>query len=55
VTHFYRIKRYGSPYFGQPCRVLLAGRGSVLIEFEDGYRMVTTRYGIRRLPKETDR
>ena len=48
-THFYRIKRWGSPRFGSPCRVLACGRGNILIEFGDGHRMVTTRYGVRRL------
>uniref|UniRef100_A0A6H1ZCP7 Uncharacterized protein n=1 Tax=viral metagenome TaxID=1070528 RepID=A0A6H1ZCP7_9ZZZZ len=50
MPHFYRIKRWGSTRFGEPCRVLAGGRnGSILIEFEDGYRMVTTRHGVRRL------
>lgn len=48
MTHLYRIRRWGSPRFGAACRVLAGGRGNVLIEFEDGYRMVTTRYGVRR-------
>lgn len=35
---------------GQRCRVLARGRmNSVLIEFEDGYRVVTSRYAVRRL------
>ncbi|WP_433222722.1 hypothetical protein ACQP00_24250 [Dactylosporangium sp. CS-047395] len=34
---------------GRRCRVLAAGsRNSVLIEFEDGYRVVTSRRGLRR-------
>jgi hypothetical protein len=35
---------------GQRCRVLVRGsRNSALIEFEDGYRVVTSRGGLRAL------
>jgi hypothetical protein len=34
---------------GQRCRVLVRGRmNSVLVEFEDGFRVVTSRFAIRR-------
>lgn len=34
---------------GERCRVLARGRmNSALVEFEDGYRVVTSRSGIRR-------
>lgn len=35
---------------GQRCRVLIRAprMGSVLVEFEDGYRVVTSRYAVRR-------
>lgn len=33
---------------GQPCRVLVrGGMGSVLVEFEDGRRVVTSRHAVR--------
>ncbi len=33
----------------QRCRVLARGRmNSVLVEFEDGYRVVTSRYAVRQ-------
>ena len=37
-------------YKGKRCRVLAMGRrmNSCLLEFEDGYRVVTSRNGIRR-------
>jgi len=36
---------------GQACRVLVRGRlHSVLVEFEDGTRVVTSRYAIRARP-----
>lgn len=34
---------------GQSCRVLARGRmNSILIEFEDGYKVVTSRYAVRK-------
>ena len=34
---------------GQRCRVLARGkRNSILIEFEDGWRVVTSRYAVRK-------
>lgn len=39
---------------GERCRVLARGRmNSALIEFEDGYRVVTSRNGIKRAPTAT--
>lgn len=36
---------------GQACRVLVrGGMGSVLVEFPDGYRVVTSRHAVRRRP-----
>lgn len=36
---------------GQPCRVVARGsRNSVLVEFADGFRVVTSRYAVRRRP-----
>lgn len=38
---------------GQPCRVLVRGRmNSILVEFEDGYKVVTSRFAVR-LKKQT--
>jgi hypothetical protein len=34
---------------GKPCRVLTCGRmNSILAEFPDGFRVVTSRYAVRR-------
>lgn len=34
---------------GQRCRVLVRGRmNSILVEFEDGYKVVTSRYAVRK-------
>jgi len=40
-----------SPRKGQRCRVLVRSRrmGSVLVEFPDGFRVVTSRYAVRRV------
>jgi hypothetical protein len=39
---------------GQRCRVLCRGSmNSALIEFEDGYRVVTSRGGLRKAREET--
>ena len=33
----------------EPCRVLARGRmNSILVEFADGFRVVTSRYAVRR-------
>ena len=35
---------------GQPCRVLCRGKlNSILVEFEDGFRVVTSRFAVRRM------
>lgn len=35
---------------GQRCRVVARGNmQSVLVEFEDGYRVITSRYAVRRI------
>jgi hypothetical protein len=35
---------------GQACRVLAHGRmNSVLVEFNDGHRVITSRYAVRKL------
>lgn len=35
---------------GQLCRVLVRGRmNSILVEFEDGYRVVTSRFAVRKV------
>ncbi|GLY99324.1 hypothetical protein [Actinoplanes sp. NBRC 103695] len=48
--------RFKTPWFGdgidragQCCRVLVRGsRNSALLEFEDGYKVITSRGGLRR-------
>lgn len=49
-NEFRRINRKG-----QRCRVLIRSSrmGSVLVEFEDGFKVVTSRYAVRR--RDNDR
>lgn len=54
MTHVWRIRRTlwqdWSARYGQPCRVIARGRkNSVLVEFEDGFRLLTLRHFIRKL------
>lgn len=36
---------------GQPCRVIARGKmNSILVEFADGWRVITSRHAVRRLP-----
>jgi hypothetical protein len=47
MPYIYRWDRQGRK--GQPCNVLVRGSlNSCLVEFADGYRMVTSRNAIKR-------
>lgn len=49
MPYIYRWNRQGRK--GHPCRVLARGTlNSCLVEFADGYRMVTSRNAIRKNP-----
>jgi len=52
MTHYWFFKKYLPERNGQPCRVLARGNGAgprnVLVEFADGYRVVGTRFAVRR-------
>ena len=51
MTHIYRWDRQSRK--GQPCRLLVRGSlNSILLEFADGYRMVTSGNSIRRIKPE---
>lgn len=56
MTHQWRwrLTKYGpladglAGRFGEPCRVFARGfNGSIGVEFEDGFRVVTMRYAVR--------
>jgi hypothetical protein len=49
MTHLYRWNRQDRK--GQPCRVLARGKmNSILIEFADGYTMITSGWAVKKLP-----
>ncbi|HSJ36023.1 MAG TPA: hypothetical protein VLB85_13310 [Acidimicrobiia bacterium] len=51
MTHYWRVRTRLPERFGQHCRVLARGRrNSILAEFTDGTRVVTSRNYIRRIP-----
>lgn len=50
MTHYWRWHKYLPDRFGFACRVIVTGAlNSALIEFEDGYRVVSSRYAVRKL------
>ena len=52
MTHYWRVRTRLPERFGQPCRVLARGsKNTILVEFEDGYRVATSRNYVRRIPR----
>ncbi len=48
MTHLYHWDRQGRK--GQECRLIARGKmNSICVEFQDGYRMITSGNAIRRL------
>lgn len=51
MTHRWRVRKILPDRLAQSCRILVRGRmNSILVEFADGYRVVTSRNFVRRLP-----
>ena len=49
-THYWRVRARLPERFGQLCRVLATGRlNSALVEFDDGTKVVTCRYYVRKM------
>lgn len=49
-THFWGFHKWLGQYYGQPCRLIATSRmNTALIEFPDGKKHVTLRYGLRKL------
>lgn len=52
MTHYWAFKKYLPERHRQACRVIARGNGkgprNVLVEFEDGTRVVGTRFSVRR-------
>jgi hypothetical protein len=52
-THIWFWKSRLPERKGQTCRVLARGKmNSILVEFEDGYKVITSRYAVRRIANE---
>lgn len=50
MIYYWRVRTRLPERFGQACKVLVRGRmNSCLVEFEDGYRVVTSRNYIRKI------
>jgi hypothetical protein len=50
MTHRWRWRKYLGERHGQLCRVLAVGKmNSALIEFEDGYKVLSSRYAVRKI------
>ena len=50
MTHRWHWRKWMPERHGQLCRVLAVGRmNSALVEFEDGTKVVTSRYAVRKL------
>lgn len=54
MTHIWWLKKTQPARKGTPCRVVARGNGAgprnVLVEFSDGFRVVGTRFSVRRIP-----
>lgn len=49
MAHTWRWRKILGKRFGQRCRVICTGKlNSALVEFEDGWTVVTSRYAVRR-------
>lgn len=50
MTHYWRIRKWLPERFGQQCRVLARGSmNKCLIEFADGWKVVCSRWFVRKL------
>lgn len=53
MTHYFRVGKYIPSWKGRLCKPIAWGKlHTVLIEFENGERTVTSRWSIRVLPKK---
>ena len=50
MTHLYRVRKWLPERYRQPCRLLVrwSRNGNVLIQFEDGVKVVCPRWSVRR-------
>jgi len=49
MKYYWRIRKWLPERFGQLCRILARGKmNSIIVEFEDGFRVCTSRYFVRK-------
>lgn len=48
MTHYWYSRKWLPHRRGQLCRLVLASRGKFLLEFQDGWRVLTVRGTFRR-------
>jgi len=56
MTHVWHWRQRLPGRKGMPCRILARGKmNSILVEFEDGTQVITSRYAVRvrKIPPET--
>ncbi len=54
MTHVWFWKSKLRERKGQPCRVLARGKkNSILVEFKDGYKVITSRFAVRKHKRGT--
>lgn len=52
MTHIWYWRKWLPERKGQPCRIVAVGRlNAALVEFDDGYRVITNRRAVRRVKK----
>lgn len=56
ATHVWRVRTKLPERFGQLCRVLVRSKrmNSALVEFEDGYKVITSRNYVRKSPRASE-
>jgi len=51
---YWRVRRTLPHRYGKPCRILIRGKmNSCMIEFQDGYRTITSRWSVRKIKPQT--
>ncbi len=51
MTHYWRIRTKLPERYGQHCRIVSCRKGdAVEVEFADGFRVIASKYAVRRLP-----
>lgn len=49
---YWRVRKWLPERYGRPCRIVKRGKmNSCMIEFEDGYRTITSRWNVRLIKR----